>query len=241
MVNLILFFFFPFSKISQIGLFFKKGEKKILASVVNFLCSVKIRLVVLSNSGSFSQGTKPEIIQCLFLYKFSQYYNISVTSWDVSSFSQAKRPFSEVAPSCKPKNGTFPHYSLSGSLKFNSPPLFSFSSQRKENIRGSSSILAHSSMVIPFQYFGTWERGREVVVYLGWEMAGLGNRTLCHSLCYSVCDPDLFPAFLTPPLTGGKWCLSCNSQHSPKVVRYYAETNGNRVRKANPIFCTIVS
>lgn len=239
MVNLILFF--SFSKISQIGLFFLRRGKKYLASVVNFLCSVKIRLVVLSNSGSFSQGTKPEIIQCLFLYKFSQYYNISVTSWDVSSFSQAKRPFSEVAPSCKPKNGTFPHYSLSGSLKFNSPPLFSFSSQRKEKIGGSSSILAHSSMVVPFQYFGTWERGREVVVYLGCEMAGLGNRTLCHSLCHCVCDPDLFPAFLTPPLTGGKWCLSCNSQHSPKVVRYYAEKNGNHVWKANPIFCTLVS
>lgn len=133
-----------------------------------------------------------------------------MTSWDVSSFSQAKRPFSEVAPSCKPKNGTFPHYSLSGSLKFNSPPLFSFSSQRKEKIRGSSSIIAHSSTVIPFQYLGTWERGREIVVYLGWEMAGLGNRTLCHSLCHSLCDPDLFPAFLTPPLSWGKWCLSCN-------------------------------
>ena len=93
---------------------------------------------------------------------------------------------------------------ISGSLKFNSPPLFSFSSQRKEKIGGSSSILAHSSMVVPFQYFGTWERGREVVVYLGCKMAGLGNRTLCHSLCHSVCDPDLFPAFLTPPLTGGK-------------------------------------
>lgn len=65
-------------------------------------------------------------------------------------------------------------------------------------------------MVIPFQYFGTWERGRDIVVYLGWEMAGLGNRTLCHSLCHSLCDPDLFPAFLTPPLSWGKWCSSCN-------------------------------
>lgn len=71
-------------------------------------------------------------------------------------------------------------------------------------------MFAHSSMVIPFQCLGTWERGREIVVYLGWEMAGLGNRTLCHSLCHSVCDPDLFPAFLTPPLSWGKWCSSCN-------------------------------
>lgn len=132
-------------------LFFFLRERRNLASVVNFLCSVKIRLVVLSNSGSFSQGSRPEIIQCLFLYKFSQCYNISATSWDVSSFSQAKGPFSEVTPSCKPKNGTFPHYSLSGSLKFNSPPLFSFLSQRKEKIRGGSSILAHSNTVIPFQ------------------------------------------------------------------------------------------
>lgn len=209
MVNLILF---SFSRIiSQIGFiyyFFRRGKN--LASVVNFLCSIKIRLVVLNNSGSFSQGTRPEIIQCLFLYKFSQYYNISVTSWDVSSFSQAKRPFSEVAPSCKPKNGTFPHYSLSGSLKFNSPSLFTFSSQRKEKIRGRSNILARSSMVIPLQYFGTWETDREIVVYFGWDVPGLGNRAFCHSLCHSLCDPDLFPAFLTPPLSWGKWCSSCN-------------------------------
>lgn len=118
----------PFYIFQSIINFFFFERKKNLASVVNFLCSVKIRLVVLNNSGSFSQGTRTEIIHCLFLYKFSQCYNISVTSWDVSSFSQAKRPFSEVAPSCKPKNGTFPHYTLSGSLKFNSSCLFFFSS-----------------------------------------------------------------------------------------------------------------
>jgi hypothetical protein len=40
-------------------------------------------------------------------------------------------------------------------------------------------------------------------VYLGWRMTGLGNRTLCHSLCHSLSNPDLFPAFLTLPLSWG--------------------------------------
>lgn len=76
-----------------------------------------------------------------------------MTSWDVSSFSQAKRPFSEVAPSCKPKNGTFPHYSLSGSLKFNSPPLSLVTGEGK--IKGSSSFQPGHSIA----GLGTWERG----------------------------------------------------------------------------------
>lgn len=102
-------------------------------------------------------------------------------------------------------------------------------------------MFAHSSMVIPFQCLGTWERGRETVVYLGWEMAGLGNRTLCHSLCHSLCDPDLFPAFLTPPLSWGKWCSSSNPHSILTKSWDTVLKRGNRVWKASSIFCTIGS
>lgn len=66
----------------------KKNPKqnKALASVANFPFSVKITLVALSNFVSFSQGSSTEIIQCLFLYKFSKCCNVLETSWDVSSF-----------------------------------------------------------------------------------------------------------------------------------------------------------
>lgn len=81
------------SRLFQVLLLYtkKKGKKpqtkqKALASVANFPSSVKITLVALSNLVSFSQGSRTEIIQCLFLYKFSQCYNVLETSWDVSSF-----------------------------------------------------------------------------------------------------------------------------------------------------------
>lgn len=102
-------------------------------------------------------------------------------------------------------------------------------------------MFAHSSMVIPFQCLGTWERGRESVVYLGWEMAGLGNRTLCHSLCHSLHDPDLFPAFLTPPLSWGKWCSSSNPRNILTKSWDTVLKKGNHVWKASSIFCTIGS
>lgn len=57
-----------------------------LESVANFSCSVKIRQTLLSKPPLFSQGSMSEIIQCLFLFKFSQYYRVSLTSWDGSSF-----------------------------------------------------------------------------------------------------------------------------------------------------------
>jgi len=68
-------------------------------------------------------------------------------------FSQAKRPFSEVAPSCKPKNGTFPQYSLSGSLKFNSlsvalSPCLTHMKVKNKKWRGCS-----SSAELPFNHF----------------------------------------------------------------------------------------
>lgn len=102
-------------------------------------------------------------------------------------------------------------------------------------------MFAHLSMVIPFQCLGTWERGRETVVYLGWEMAGLGNRTLCHSLCHSLCDPDLFPAFLTPPLSWGKWCSSSNPHSILTKSWDTVLKKGTRVWKASSVFCTIGS
>lgn len=57
-----------------------------LESVANFSWTVKIRQMVHSKHVLFSQGRTTEIIQCLFLFEFSQYYKIPVTSWDVSSF-----------------------------------------------------------------------------------------------------------------------------------------------------------
>lgn len=136
-----------------------------------------------------------------------------MTSWDVSSFSQGKRPFSEVAPSCNPKNGTFPHYSLSGSWKFSGPLFFLVTGKGKN--KGQFQLPAGHSIA------GLWNLGkkREAGVYLGWEMSGLGNRTLCHSLCHSPSDPDLFPAFLTPPLSWEKCWSSCNSESTPSVLR----------------------
>lgn len=75
-----------------------------------------------------------------------------------------------------------------------------------------------------------WNLGkkREAGVYLGWEMFGLGNRTLCHSLCHSLSDPDLFPAFLTPPPSWGKRWSSCNSESTPSVMRLHLKKKGKK-------------